>query len=176
MPPATPHDPAPVERAPHAGPIGRPAAAPPPTTNDVPTNPLPRRRSAPPAPTSPPAPVPPRAPAPRGVVVELTTIRTGTTALRRTLEVNARHVVGRDPERAQIAFPHDARMSAAHYALVLERSRVLVRDLDSANGTHVNGIPIGAAHRLEDGDVIRAGETEIRVRFPSGLDLRPARG
>ena len=39
----------------------------------------------------------------------------------------------------------------------------LVRDLDSCNGTLVNGRPVRRA-RLSRGDMLILGETEIRVR------------
>ncbi len=50
------------------------------------------------------------------------------------------------------------------------RSRLLVRDLDSLNGTHINGIEIQRA-RLSDGDTLQVGEAVMRVRireFDSG--------
>jgi pSer/pThr/pTyr-binding forkhead associated (FHA) protein len=34
-------------------------------------------------------------------------------------------------------------------------------DLDSANGTFVNDMPIGKSHPLGDGDVLRLGTTEL---------------
>jgi pSer/pThr/pTyr-binding forkhead associated (FHA) protein len=54
-------------------------------------------------------------------------------------------------------------MSGRHCELVLENGLVLVRDLGSRNGTLVNGVPIRTVHRLEDGDVILVGDTELRV-------------
>ena len=40
---------------------------------------------------------------------------------------------------------------------------VWVQDLDSTNGTYVNGSRVVGAHRLAAGDVLRVGETDLRV-------------
>jgi pSer/pThr/pTyr-binding forkhead associated (FHA) protein len=38
-----------------------------------------------------------------------------------------------------------------------------VQDLDSTNGTYVNGARVMGAQRLDAGDVLRVGETDLRV-------------
>jgi pSer/pThr/pTyr-binding forkhead associated (FHA) protein len=42
---------------------------------------------------------------------------------------------------------------------------VEIADLGSMNGTLLNGARVVAAHIVEDGDLIRVGRTEFRVRF-----------
>ena len=51
----------------------------------------------------------------------------------------------------------DARMSTRHAAFRLLAGRVLVRDLEG--GTRVNGRPLAGERALEDGDVLRLGDT-----------------
>jgi pSer/pThr/pTyr-binding forkhead associated (FHA) protein len=46
--------------------------------------------------------------------------------------------------------------------------RLTIEDLGSANGTFVNGERIGATQALEAGDVVRLGDTLLRVTSPAG--------
>jgi hypothetical protein len=52
--------------------------------------------------------------------------------------------------------------SAKHARIEPRRDGVWVQDLDSTNGTFVNGAPIERSRRLSPGDVVRIGETELR--------------
>ena len=54
----------------------------------------------------------------------------------------------------------DPTVSRTHAELVLSGGRVLIRDLDSRNGTMVNGVSVLAAH-LTSGCRIRLGRTEL---------------
>jgi pSer/pThr/pTyr-binding forkhead associated (FHA) protein len=56
-------------------------------------------------------------------------------------------------------------MSAKHYELILAGEHVEVLDLGTTNGTLLNGARLVTQQRLEDGDLIRAGRTEIRINF-----------
>jgi pSer/pThr/pTyr-binding forkhead associated (FHA) protein len=38
-----------------------------------------------------------------------------------------------------------------------------VQDLESTNGTYVNGARVAGAQRLDAGDVLRVGETDLVV-------------
>jgi len=65
---------------------------------------------------------------------------------------------GRGPEN-DYPFPDDGQMSRAHATIVSENGKHLLRDLNSTNGTLVNGTDIGEIE-LQSGDVIRMGEFE----------------
>jgi pSer/pThr/pTyr-binding forkhead associated (FHA) protein len=68
------------------------------------------------------------------------------------------YVIGRD-ERCDIVIPNDTKASRAHAVLEADgKSRWLIRDQDSRNGTVVNHQPI-VIHRLADGDIIRIGRS-----------------
>ncbi len=53
--------------------------------------------------------------------------------------------------------------ASAHHARVeAQRDGIWLIDLDSTNGTFVNGERMNGRHRLHDGDVVRIGQTELR--------------
>lgn len=84
-----------------------------------------------------------------------------------TYEIRIRGEVtlGRSPQRADYAFPEDAHMSSVHCALTYFDDRVILWDKGSMNGTQVNGVPITAPYALKCDDVIRIGNTELRVHW-----------
>jgi hypothetical protein len=53
--------------------------------------------------------------------------------------------------------------SARHAQIEVRGDGVWVQDLDSTNGTFVNGSRVVGAERLSPGDVLRVGETDLRV-------------
>jgi LSD1 subclass zinc finger protein len=62
---------------------------------------------------------------------------------------------------------HDATVSSFHCELIVTEESVLVRDLNSTNGTFINGQPVQEAV-LEPGQILRLGNAELR------LDVQPA--
>lgn len=62
-------------------------------------------------------------------------------------------LIGRDP-KCDIVVP-DRQVSRQHARFSLSKEGVLVEDLESKNGTHLNGLSIDKATPLEDGDVIQ---------------------
>src|SRR5262245_54930963 len=93
---------------------------------------------------------------------------------------SARCVLGRSPD-CDIALPMDLLhrdISRHHCAFEIDPPTVRVRDLNSLNGTYVNGEKIGqrtnplvrgnsdherGTRELRDGDEVRVGETVIRI-------------
>jgi hypothetical protein len=53
--------------------------------------------------------------------------------------------------------------SARHARIELRGDGVWVQDLESTNGTYVNGARVAGAQRLDAGDVLRVGETDLVV-------------
>ena len=53
--------------------------------------------------------------------------------------------------------------SARHARIELRGDGVWVQDLESTNGTFVNGSRVAGAQRLDAGDVLRVGETDLVV-------------
>jgi hypothetical protein len=67
--------------------------------------------------------------------------------------------IGRLPECA--VHLEDTNVSRRHAEIHVVEGAVYVVDLDSTNGTRVNGLPIGE-HRLHDGEIITVGTTSMR--------------
>jgi len=53
--------------------------------------------------------------------------------------------------------------SARHARIEVRGDGAWVQDLESTNGTYVNGSRVSGAQRLGAGDVLRVGETDLRV-------------
>jgi pSer/pThr/pTyr-binding forkhead associated (FHA) protein len=53
--------------------------------------------------------------------------------------------------------------SARHARIEVRGDGVWVQDLESTNGTFVNGSRVAGAQRLDAGDVLRVGETDLLV-------------
>ncbi len=64
---------------------------------------------------------------------------------------------------ADVMIPDEA-VSRVHASVRVDGDTVVVEDLESSNGTRVNGSEISQA-RLGHGDVIRLGATELEVRI-----------
>ena len=62
----------------------------------------------------------------------------------------------------------DPRVSRRHARVVRADDGIQVEDLGSTNGTRVNGTRIDRPARLSAGDVIRIGDTELRVEIGDG--------
>jgi pSer/pThr/pTyr-binding forkhead associated (FHA) protein len=92
---------------------------------------------------------------------------------------SARCVLGRSPD-CDIALPMDLLnqvVSRRHCSFEIDPPTIRVRDLDSRNGTYVNGERIGhrpkppasesdperGTRELRDGDEVRVGDTAIRI-------------
>lgn len=69
--------------------------------------------------------------------------------------------IGRTPQN-DVALEGDEFASASHVRIDPRRDGVWVVDLESTNGTFVNGKRIDGPHRLSVGDIVRVGETELR--------------
>jgi len=97
----------------------------------------------------------------------------GTGVRRFELDDGQRIVVGRSKDAD--LYVNSPRLSRRHCAVALSQRGVVVEDLDSSNGTFVNGQRVQQA-LLRPGDIIQVGGIAIRVEFDpavtSELDLR----
>ena len=69
--------------------------------------------------------------------------------------------VGRSIDNG-VSIDGDTYASSYHARFEPRRDGVYVSDLDSTNGTFVNGIRLTEQRRLAPGDVVRVGETDLR--------------
>jgi FHA domain len=96
--------------------------------------------------------------------------------LGRTMPIRAGESlsVGRAPDRAQFAVPHDNQMSGVHFAVECGPNGCRVIDKKSSNGTFLSGARIQES-MLATGDEIRSGQTVFVVRIVRD-DQLPAAG
>ena len=59
----------------------------------------------------------------------------------------------------------DNRMSKQHFVIEYEEGDIYITDLDSTNGTMINGIRIGERQKLNNDDIVTAGNTDFRFRW-----------
>jgi len=79
-----------------------------------------------------------------------------------TLEVSGPTLVGREAGSG-IRLDGDDYVSGRHARLEPRLDGTWIEDLGSTNGTFVNGAPVDGARRLQAGDVVRVGSTELRL-------------
>jgi hypothetical protein len=101
--------------------------------------------------------VAPQPPAARLRVLEGPGVEPGT-----IVEVTTTTVLGRASE-SELPLDGDEFASAHHARVEAQADGVWVEDLGSTNGTFVNGSRIDDRRLLQPGDVIRIGETELRL-------------
>jgi ABC-type multidrug transport system ATPase subunit/pSer/pThr/pTyr-binding forkhead associated (FHA) protein len=65
-------------------------------------------------------------------------------------------LIGRDADRAQILLPHP-HVSRVHACITLREGQAVLTDLDSANGTYLNGARLRGTANLRPGDQIDIG-------------------
>ena len=100
-----------------------------------------------------------RAPTPSGrlVVVSSPTLQQGSRYAVDSVPIS----IGRSEEN-QVELGEDEFASAAHARVEPRHDGAWLVDRGSTNGTFVNGIRIDSPHRLEPGDLVRIGETQLR--------------
>jgi len=76
-------------------------------------------------------------------------------------------VVGRDPARSNLAVD-DQKVSRAHFAITVVDSDYVIADLESSNGTFVNGELLREARVLSDGDTIEFGKAIAKFVLDGG--------
>ena len=69
--------------------------------------------------------------------------------------------IGRSEEN-DLELRDDEFASASHARVEARQDGVWIVDRESTNGTYVNGIRLDEPRRLEEGDLIRIGETKLR--------------
>ena len=70
--------------------------------------------------------------------------------------------VGRDPGNDVVL--RDPKVSRRHAEIVFERGFFVLHDLQSANGTYVNGRRATVPVELRTGDAVQVGKTVMEVR------------
>jgi VWFA-related protein len=129
---------------------------PPPPVTAIPA-PTPQPRPEPVLPVTPVEPRPTRK-------LQLTVISGSEHGRSDNINLAPRAVIGRD-SKCDVSYPQDSEMSARHFEIILAGEHIELQDLGSSNGTLLNGAPLVAQQRIEDGDCVRAGRTEVRINY-----------
>jgi predicted component of type VI protein secretion system len=82
----------------------------------------------------------------------------------RSFPLGTRTVVGRDPE-ADVCIDDEA-ISWNHLEIESRGGVLMAVDLDSRNGTALNGEPLDRSRRLRDGDVLTLADYRLEVSDP----------
>lgn len=104
----------------------------------------------------------------KSVPVRLTIVGRNETSQRYEVDLVDKVLIGRSEQDCGVALSEDWEVSALHCALIREQGNIFVQDLDSKNGTMVNGVPITGKHRLQDDDLISIGRTSLRFSVTDG--------
>ena len=72
-------------------------------------------------------------------------------------------IIGRSARSSQIVLDYDASVSGRHCEIENRGGRFFVRDLQSSNGTRVNGIKVLSETELLIGNLLRLGQVEMKV-------------
>lgn len=110
----------------------------------------------------------PAPPEPAGLRLKLAVVKGKNPGKTHELQLTKRAVIGRKPE-CDVVLKDDDEVSGCHAELALVDGKVVVYDLQSQNGTSVNGVPIVNRYRLETGDSILVGQTEFRITIQDAL-------
>jgi hypothetical protein len=81
-----------------------------------------------------------------------------------SLALDAIATIGRDVNNAVVV--EDQFVSAEHAILTFRGRAWYVEDLDSTNGTFVNGSPVDGVAPLGFGDVVQVGQVRLRLERP----------
>jgi hypothetical protein len=98
----------------------------------------------------------------RGTTGRLRVVDSPALAPGSAIEVTASTVVGRGPESA-LRLDGDGTVSSRHARFDVRTDGIWVEDAGSTNGTFVNGARVTTPRLLHAGDVVRIGETDLRV-------------
>jgi anti-anti-sigma factor len=81
-------------------------------------------------------------------------------------------LIGRDPTCH--LRPASSLVSNRHCVLLLEGTKVLMRDLDSTNGTMLNGVSIKSEGEVHTGDRVKVGPLEFSIAIEPGTAVNQA--
>lgn len=101
----------------------------------------------------------------RGVKILLVKIGKNDNDSSHELTLTSSIIIGRDSAKAKLVFKNDELLSGRHCELSLKEDMIFICDLNSTNGTYVNGVPISGSFRLHNDDIILLGSMELRIGF-----------
>jgi Mg-chelatase subunit ChlD len=101
---------------------------------------------------------------PAGMKIRLTVLRGGNSGTQPfDLVLQDSLIIGRSQGQCDVLLENDREVSRQHCQLNLENGAIRLIDLESKNGTFVNGVPITGPYRLKQDDILMVGKTELRL-------------
>lgn len=82
-----------------------------------------------------------------------------------TLNISSPVIIGRIYSQGGLALGGDVSVSKQHCRLYMYQGAVFIEDMGSSNGTYVNSNKLRAPYRLSASDVIKVGNTKLRIDF-----------
>lgn len=73
--------------------------------------------------------------------------------------------IGRDMSKVDFPMPSDERLSSIHCMIFMNKRNLYIKDLDSTNGTYVNGRKVKDTQILSKGDIILIGSVEMKISW-----------
>src|SRR5580704_4737088 len=104
-------------------------------------------------------------------MAKLVVLSEGMTGQSYELKVEKTTVGRVEDNTFQIAQPS---VSSHHCEVLLRGNEVVVKDLNSTNGTFINGQQVSGESVLKAGEVLRLGQVEIRLETGAGTAPAPA--
>jgi len=98
------------------------------------------------------------------LAVRLTTVAGLQKGKSHQLDITERALLGR-AGNCDLTLEDDVEISGQHALLLRTAGKLIIRDLNSTNGTLVNGVPIHNDYPLRNGDLLLLGRTELRIEF-----------
>ncbi|MCQ8105095.1 FHA domain-containing protein [Methylomonas sp. SURF-2] len=112
----------------------------------------------------PPAAVVPMARPVAGLAVKLTVVAGAWKGRMYQLNIAEQVTLGR-ADNCDLCLNDDVEISNQHTLLQMKNGKLISRDLNSTNGTLINGVPIHNDYPLRSGDLLLLGRTELRIEF-----------
>jgi FOG: FHA domain len=72
-------------------------------------------------------------------------------------------IIGRSGAKSQLVFAKDELLSGQHCRIYQKDKKLFIEDMNSTNGTYLNGVSVQTPHMLEQDDIILLGSMELRV-------------
>lgn len=82
----------------------------------------------------------------------------------RNVKLKDKITIGRDSSNA-ISYSKDSRLSSRHCEIYIQNGMLFVKDLNSTNGTYVNGIKVAPISKIRNSDILLIGSMELKVRL-----------
>ena len=82
-----------------------------------------------------------------------------------TVYVDEPVIIGRNANHMPVSINKDAQISGSHARIFIKDGSLFIEDMNSTNGTFVNGVPVNGPYCLTDNDKLSFGDNEWRINF-----------